>query len=105
MTPQTPALNRGLWRWLEELVRTYVTQYQAVYILSGSVFQAPQRVPDGNVGIPTHFYKVLVRKPDGGDPEIIALLLPNQRQGLPVPPGTMGVQGQRITAAPYRPNS
>lgn len=24
MTPQFPALNRGMWRWLEDLVRTYV---------------------------------------------------------------------------------
>src|SRR5439155_24965152 len=62
MTPQTPLLNRGLWRWLEELVRAYAVQYQEVYIFAGAVFQGDHSVPSGNVAVPTQLYKVVIRK-------------------------------------------
>ena len=101
MTPQAPALNRGLWRWLEELVRIYVRQYETLHIVTGAVVpdQAPT-VPSGDVEVPARYYKVLLRTdPAGITPPPLAILLPNLQEGLPVPPGSRGVQGQRVSAA------
>ena len=96
MAPQTPALNRGLWRWLEEPVRSYAQKYGTVYVMTGSVLQDPvQTVSSGRVGIPSRFYKVLLRTNPDGTPTALAIHLPNLQEGLPLPPGTMGVQGQR----------
>jgi endonuclease G len=78
MTPQTPNLNQGMWRWLEELVRTYVTTYGRVYIISGGIFTSDRTVPSGQVAVLSHFYKVLIRQPDTGDPILLALVLPNR---------------------------
>ncbi len=98
MAPQTPALNRGLWRWLEELVRSYAKKYGTIFVMTGSVVQEPvQTVPSGRVGVPSRSYKVLLRTNPGGTPTALAIYLPNLQEGLPLPPATMGVQGQRIS--------
>jgi len=41
MTPQSPPLNRGMWRWLEELVRVYVRQFGRLQVLTGAIVEAP----------------------------------------------------------------
>ncbi|MFI5341816.1 MAG: DNA/RNA non-specific endonuclease [Candidatus Methylomirabilales bacterium] len=99
VAPQTPSLNRGIWRWLEELVRSYAKKYGTVYVLTGSVIQEPaQTAPSGNVKIPSRFFKVLLRAQSDGTSTALAIVLPNLQRGLPVPPGTMGVQGERVSA-------
>lgn len=99
MAPQTPALNRGMWRWLEDLVRSYAQRYGEVHIVVGSVIQEPRRVlPAGNVTIPSRFYKVVIRTNPDGTQDALAMVLPNLVKGLPVPPGTQGVAGERISA-------
>ncbi len=99
MAPQTPALNRGMWRWLEDLVRSYAQRYGEVHIVVGSVIQEPRRVlPSGNVTLPSRFYKVVIRTNADGTREALGVVLPNLVKGLPVPPGTLGVAGERISA-------
>lgn len=34
------------------------------------------------VGVPSHFYKVLFRQTAGGNFEVLAVMLPDERQGL-----------------------
>ncbi len=100
MTPQAPALNRGLWRWLEDLVRVYVKEYGNLYVITGGVVpdSAPM-VPSGNLKVPARYYKILIRtSPDGRPLSALTILLPNLQEGLPVPPGSMGVQGQKVSA-------
>ncbi len=99
MTPQSPALNRGMWRWLEDLVRVYVQRYKAVHIITGAIIPPDaQAVPSGNVKVPVGYYKILLRMDSAGTPQTaLAIRLDNTLDGLPVPPGTQGVQGQRIT--------
>ena len=97
MAPQTPALNRGMWRWLEEETRAWATKYHRVYIISGPVFIGDDnRLPSGRVGIPLEFYKIIIRKDTSGRLHAMAFLLPNVRAA-----GTAGTQvaGTRITAA------
>lgn len=89
MTPQAPDLNQGLWRWLEEAVRAWARKFREVYVITGAVFdsQSPRGVPSGRVGIPDRYYKIVLRM-EGGEFVALAIMLPNQEQGLPLPPGT-----------------
>jgi DNA/RNA endonuclease G (NUC1) len=99
MSPQTPTLNRGMWRWLEESVRTWVRKFGEVHIMTGSVFVGPtHRLDSGRVAIPRESYKILVRVDDAGEMHFLSFVLINWNR-LPVPPGTQGVSGRRINAA------
>ena len=56
-------------------------------------------VPSGNVKVPAAYYKVLLRTgPDGTPADALAIVLPNALDRLPVPPGTRGVQGDKVSA-------
>lgn len=48
--------------------------------------------------VPASYYKILLRTgPDGPPTDALVFLVPNALDGLPVPPGTRGVQGQRVS--------
>jgi DNA/RNA endonuclease G (NUC1) len=76
--PQTPELNRGMWRW-------------------GVFLGQTQRLPSERVAIPREFYKILVRRDKAGNLDARAFLLINGKR-LPLPPGTQGIAGRRISA-------
>jgi endonuclease G len=59
MTPQTPQLNRGDWKMVEELTRLEASQYDSVYIWTGSVGEAKKI---GALSVPTQCWKVLYIK-------------------------------------------
>jgi DNA/RNA endonuclease G (NUC1) len=87
MSPQTNNLNSGPWLWLERAVRDYAKEYGQVYVMSGSIFSEPaSTVPSGRMGIPTRYYKVLVRTDASGAPVVLALILPNQAERFTLPP-------------------
>lgn len=61
MSPQTPGFNRGVWRRLEELVRTWAISYNKLYIVSGPIFtNSPGFIGEDSVTIPSKFYKVIL---------------------------------------------
>lgn len=77
MVPQIPAFNRGPWRRLEQLARTYAKKYGEVFIVTGATFEPPSpTVPSGRVTVPARFYKIFLRSTAGGPPEVLALALP-----------------------------
>jgi DNA/RNA endonuclease G (NUC1) len=87
MSPQINNLNSGPWLWLERAVRDYAKQYGQVYVLSGSIFDAPApTVPSRRMGIPARYYKVLVHTDTSGSPVALSLILPNQAEHFTVPP-------------------
>lgn len=97
MSPQTPNLNRGIWRWLEDRVRAWTLKYDAVHVISGSLFMGETHwLPGNRVGIPRQHYKIVVRK-KAGDLKAVAFLFVNWRRH-PLPPGTQGVEGRRISS-------
>lgn len=57
MSPQLPAFNRGIWKRLEEQVRTWAIDYDTLYVVTGPVLQmglpkiGPNEVsvPDGTI--------------------------------------------------------
>lgn len=94
MTPQHPNFNRGIWQRLEGMVRDWVRKRGTLTVITGAVFDkddnqardadsAADRVtPLNRVAIPTHYYKIIVKKNFSG-PEAIAILLPHNNDKQP----------------------
>jgi DNA/RNA endonuclease G (NUC1) len=96
--PRSPDLNQGMWRWLEDAVRAWAVRYGEVYVVTGTLFEQSRirTVASGRVAIPESFYKIVVR-PEGDDLAAIAVIVPNDLEGLPAPPGTRRA-GPRVSA-------
>lgn len=79
MSPQAPAFNRGIWKRLEEQVRSFVMKHDSIYVVTGPVLTADlQQIDnDTDISVPEYFYKVIYSPADGG--QMIAYLLPNRK--------------------------
>ena len=78
MSPQSPSFNRGIWKKLEELVRTWAVEYKAVYITTGPVLRAGlPAIGPNRVSVPEYYYKVIL---DNRGPEVkaVGFLMANQ---------------------------
>jgi len=77
MSPQLPAFNQGVWKRLESEVRNWAIEKDSVYVITGPVL-APidSFIGENQVGIPQHYYKVLLDL-SPPDHSLIAFLLPN----------------------------
>jgi endonuclease G len=85
MLPQTPDLNRQLWRKFEEYCRDQLRSGQnELYIVSGGVGSI-ERIGDGKVNVPASCWKVAVILPTGDDDlkridqntRVVSVLMPN----------------------------
>lgn len=77
MSPQTPSFNRGIWKNLEELVRTWAVENNTVYVVTGPVLtDGLKTIGPNKVSVPNYYYKVVL---DYSDPNIkgIGFILPN----------------------------
>ncbi len=89
MSPQECRFNRGIWLSLEELTRAWATKYDTIYVTSGAIFDRDdndirdadadaERMRSRNgkarVAVPSHYYKVLIRR-DGDKFRSITFLL------------------------------
>ncbi len=79
MSPQDPSFNRGVWKKLEEQVRTWAVENENIYVVTGPVFtDSLQTIGPGKITVPEFFYKIVF---DNTSPEIkiIAFILPNKK--------------------------
>src|SRR5438093_849751 len=88
-TPQGPNVNQGTWARLEDWVRAWAKLSGWVHVISGSVFDddddqqpddpANTQLSQGSsgVGVPSHYYKIIIRETTPGQVEAITLLIPN----------------------------
>ncbi|MCH3917323.1 MAG: DNA/RNA non-specific endonuclease [Spirochaetia bacterium] len=79
MSMQAPKFNRGIWKELEETVRTFADRAGRVYVVSGPVLtDGPfKTVGKDKVAVPKEFYKVvLVDNPD--ETKGIGFIVPNE---------------------------
>jgi endonuclease G len=60
VAPQSPALNRGIWKKLEEYTRKLAKEYDSVLVLCGSVDLEKRYI--GRVAVPDYCWKVLYIK-------------------------------------------
>ena len=78
MSPQKPAFNRGIWKNLEELVRSFAITERKIVVVTGPILPKEKTVTIGanKVTVPTHYYKVIF---DLTPPQkMIAFILPNE---------------------------
>lgn len=76
--PQTPNLNRGIWKKLEEQGRKWATQKNNIYIVTGPVIQYPAD-STGNLPIPKYFYKAILVYQKGVQ-QAIGFVMPNAKK-------------------------
>ena len=77
MSPQTPSFNRGIWKKLEELVRTWAIENNNVYVVTGPILtNGLPTIGSNKVSVPNYYYKVIL---DYSNPSIkgIGFILPN----------------------------
>jgi len=76
--PQTPSLNLGRLRQLENLIRSIAATSDSVTVITGTLFEspAPETIGVNQVAIPTHFFKaILIHR--NGQHSMLAAILPN----------------------------
>lgn len=84
MSPQTPSFNRGVWKRLEELVRTWAIDNGAVYIVTGPILTSDlPSIGPNKVSVPKYYYKVVL---DYTQPSLkgIAFIIPNTGSSEPL---------------------
>ncbi len=83
--PQAPALNRGIWRELEEDLRDQAMNDKHLYIITGPILnKIEKRIGRNKVSVPSHYYKIVL---DYSEPEIkmIGFIFPNKKcEGEPL---------------------
>jgi len=77
MSPQVPSFNRGIWRKLESKVRSWVTDFDSIYVTTGPVLELNLSSIGEGVSVPKYFYKSLVGFRDSSAISI-AFVLPNE---------------------------
>lgn len=77
MSPQVPSFNRGIWRKLESKVRSWVTDFDSIYVTTGPVLELNLSSIGEGVSVPNYFYKSLVGFRDSSLISI-AFVLPNE---------------------------
>lgn len=78
ISPQLPNFNRGIWKKLEELVRKWAKENEAIYVVTGPVLQ--ENLPTigaNNVSVPNFYYKVIL---DYTEPNLkgVGFIIPNK---------------------------
>jgi endonuclease G len=61
MCPQKPSFNRGIWRVLEDQVRSWAVSEREIYVVTGPILHGNSRKMRGTtVTVPDYFYKVVL---------------------------------------------
>ncbi len=83
MTPQSPDFNRGIWKTLEEQVRSWAQKFGEVTIVTGPILEKPageyKTIGKNEVAVPEYFYKALLAKDSAGNKIAVGFILPNQK--------------------------
>lgn len=80
MSPQTPVLNRDLWKRAEMFTRDCAIKEEVIYIVSGPIVtnETPLTIGDSKVVVPDLFYKVIY---DITPPEkMMSFIMPNSNE-------------------------
>jgi endonuclease G len=83
-SPQRHEFNAGVWEEIENAVRNFAVQHQAVYVVTGPVLRKglPTIGPD-KVSIPEYFYKAILVL-SGDTCEAIGFVCRNEPSDLPI---------------------
>lgn len=79
MCPQEPSFNRGIWKNLENYVRTTSSELGCVYVVTGPVLKNNlEYIGENKVSVPKYFYKTILYHSDTLTSGI-AFLIPNEK--------------------------
>lgn len=76
MSPQLPAFNRGIWKKIEEKVRSWGKQ-EKIIVITGPVFRDNKGSVGHRVTVPGYYYKIVYSPAKS---QMIAFLLPNEKK-------------------------
>ncbi len=84
IAPQRPALNRGPWRELEQLISDlWTARYGEIWVIVGAVSPAANsgrtHIEKGAIDVPSHYY-MLITAQDNDGVRSLAMLLPQSSQ-------------------------
>jgi endonuclease G len=65
MVPQDPSLNRGPWADLEADVRSLARRRDAIYVVTGAIFEPGARKLRSRVSVPTYVWKAVASPGEG----------------------------------------
>ena len=90
MVPQRREFKRGIWKSIEDYTRRLVEKYGELWVITGVLFLDEseeagtgngritiQRIGPNRVAVPTHFYKVIIRRTSSG-PKALTLVVRNR---------------------------
>jgi len=104
LSPQLPAFNRGIWKRLEEQVRTWAIDYDTLYVVTGPVLQMGlPKIGPNEVSVPGWYYKVIL---DYSEPGIkgIGFVMPNQGSKLKLQDYAVSIDSvERLTGLDFFP--
>lgn len=84
MSPQVPSFNRGIWKKLEDQVRTWAATYDSLYIVTGPILEdGLPTIGENKVSIPRIYYKAILRYRNN-DISSIGFLIPNKGLNEPL---------------------
>jgi endonuclease G len=75
MSPQTPSFNRGGWKKIEALVRTWAKD-EDVYVTVGGILTKDLKKIGEGVSVPEYFYKIIFNPKNN---KVIAFYTPNSK--------------------------
>jgi endonuclease G len=80
MSPQLPGFNRGIWKKLEEKVRSWAVLYDTLYVVTGPILESglPSIGPN-KVSVPKAYFKALIAP---NQQKGIAFIMPNAKSDL-----------------------
>ena len=79
MSPQLPSFNRGGWKRLEALVRSWAEKNELYIVTAGILKESLSKIGTNGVSIPEHFYKVIYVPSSS---KMIGFLMPNTKINL-----------------------
>ncbi|MEY4811346.1 MAG: hypothetical protein RLZZ462_219 [Bacteroidota bacterium] len=83
MSPQVPALNRGIWSKLEDKVRDWALEKNGLYVVTGPLLNKSCGSVNQKITVPCAYYKMVFKQTKTGV-EAIAFLLPNAGSAQPL---------------------
>ncbi len=102
MAPQNKSFNRGIWSKLEDQVRQWAKDNDAVYVVTGTVLnKGLPNIGSDRITVPEFFYKVIL---DYTEPDIkgIAVIMPNQGSQEPLQHFTITIDSvEKVTGTDF----
>lgn len=105
MSPQVAGFNRGVWKHLEEQVRTWARKKDSLFVVTGPILKNIEKhIGPNNVSVPKKYYKVLLsfkNKQSSG----IAFLLDNTSSKDELHTFAISIDSiEKLTGIDFNPN-